>query len=594
MIDAKTMQGYIRDANPIPQLDDLEADELDRFVTAAHTRRAEIVQASKSEPRRPIPTGRVAPSRPVRAWAFAAAFIVVVAFFGIAALVVSGGEDTVTDRPPPSTTVTDPDSIRPEDVIGSGREDVALPTGGTPLPDFAGAVAGDDGTGPLPLGTVDEPPANHRLDFLFEFCRPDCFRDAHFMDPEDPRVGSGIWTAGLPFHVRHGFINSEEEPLGEGFDVVLYVTQMDWGDAAGGLVELGPTHRYTSDYVVRGMSDQCGPGYETQTERESCEWFVHDFPEGLPEGRFGMWVVWEAPCRAWLDLGLTRTCDDPNQVVSLFSSGFDAPFGSFEPGFHEWNDAQLSPEEISELAGVFPEPFDMSPPLDPAEIDAGDVAPSSDATPLSDDHTAVDIGTPRLPVGERTDLPNNARLDFLATLCWGDCFRDAHVADPADDQLGFGTWVADVPFHVRHGFVNDEEVPLSDDFDVVVHVIRREGPELDAGLYEMGHTHRFSSDYVLRDATTKCGPGYWDQTEPQTCEWFVHDFPEGLPQGRYDIWAEWYAPCSAWLDLGVVDACADPSEVTSRFASSVNMPFDRGVAVDSLGSEPITRGAVPD
>jgi hypothetical protein len=46
-----------------------------------------------------------------------------------------------------------------------------------------------------------------------------------------------------------------------------------------------------------------------------------------------------------------------------------------------------------------------------------------------------------------------------------------------------------------------------------------------------------------------------------------------LPAGRYDIWVEWYAPCSAWQDLGLAEACADPGEVSSRFAASVNMPF---------------------
>jgi hypothetical protein len=71
----------------------------------------------------------------------------------------------------------------------------------------------------------------------------------------------------------------------------------------------------------------------------------------------------------------------------------------------------------------------------------------------------------------------------------------------------------------------------------------------------------------------KCGPGYWDQTDPQPCEWFVHDFPDGLPPGRYEIWVEWQAPCAAWLGLGLADVCGDPDEVTGLFATSVNMPF---------------------
>ena len=36
MIDVDAMQGYIRDANPIPTLDDLDPDELTAFVAVAH------------------------------------------------------------------------------------------------------------------------------------------------------------------------------------------------------------------------------------------------------------------------------------------------------------------------------------------------------------------------------------------------------------------------------------------------------------------------------------------------------------------------------------------------------------------------------
>ena len=212
----------------------------------------------------------------------------------------------------------------------------------------------------------------------------------------------------------------------------------------------------------------------------------------------------------------------------------------------------------------------------------------------------VDAGQVRLPVGERTELPNNAWLDFLAGLCEFDtCYRDAHLIDPLDDQRGSGTWVAGHPFHIRHGFVNETADPLDDGYDLVVYVTRRQGLNLGGGVYDLDQTHRFTTDYVMRGLTAKCGPGYWNQTEVHTCEWFVHDFPQGLPPGRYDIWVEWYAPCSAWLDLGLTRSCNDPSEVSSRFASEVNMlfsgeafgnPFD--LAVDPLSdTEPITRGA---
>lgn len=201
--------------------------------------------------------------------------------------------------------------------------DVA-PTGGTPLPDEAGALPGDDGSTRLPLGAVDTVPNADHLDFLFE--GPGCFRDAHFMDPRNPSLGSGTWVADRPFHVREGFINDGVQPLGEAFDVVLYVTRLETGRDE-------PTYRYTSDYVLRGTTDRCGPRYRTQSEAETCEWFVHDFPDGLPEGRFAIWAVWEAPCGAWVDLGFADSCANPDRVISLFASGFDSPYVQSEPHY---------------------------------------------------------------------------------------------------------------------------------------------------------------------------------------------------------------------------------------------------------------------
>ena len=46
MIDATVIEGYLRDANPIPDVDDLDADEFARFVAAADTRRTALMQAS--------------------------------------------------------------------------------------------------------------------------------------------------------------------------------------------------------------------------------------------------------------------------------------------------------------------------------------------------------------------------------------------------------------------------------------------------------------------------------------------------------------------------------------------------------------------
>ena len=118
-------------------------------------------------------------------------------------------------------------------------------------------MAGDEGRGLRPLGTINMAPNPNRLDFLVE--GPGCYRDARWIDPLYSDYASGKWTADRPFHIRESFINNRAEPLGEGFDVVVYVTRV-----VEGSVE--PTYRYTSDALLRGISDRCGPTYGTQTE----------------------------------------------------------------------------------------------------------------------------------------------------------------------------------------------------------------------------------------------------------------------------------------------------------------------------------------
>jgi len=277
-----------------------------------------------------------------------AGLALVVAACGIGAVGSAGQVAT-----PSSDTIVDIATGEPYDpvlpVLVADASGVAS-TGGTPLPDVAGSVLGDDGSGPLPLASVTTLPDSVQLDFLFELCWYDpCFRDAHFMDPDNPDVGSGVFGAEMPFHVRQGFINNSDEPLGEGFDVAIYVTDMDAPGEFGGSAA-GQTVRYTSDYVVRGTSEACGPTYRTQTGPQTCEWFVHEFDTGLPAGRHAMWAVWEAPCSAWVDYGFIDSCDDPNEVMSLFSSGFDSPFDSGGPSYTEPNHAKLSAEEeVAEL-----------------------------------------------------------------------------------------------------------------------------------------------------------------------------------------------------------------------------------------------------
>ena len=139
---------------------------------------------------------------------------------------------------------------------------------------------------------------------------------------------SAAWEADKPFHVRHGFVNENEEPLGADFDVVLYVYEYD------GLRPDGPVRRYTSDYVLRGTTDECGPTYRDQSTPVTCEWFVHEFPDGLPSGRHALWAMWEAPCSAWSAYGFVDSCDDPDEIRALFASGVDSPWG---PEPVEWD-----------------------------------------------------------------------------------------------------------------------------------------------------------------------------------------------------------------------------------------------------------------
>ena len=193
----------------------------------------------------------------------------------------------------------------------------------------------------------------------------------------------------------------------------------------------------------------------------------------------------------------------------------------------------------------------------------------------------------RVPVGGPT--PDNPRLDFLYAFCPGieQCTRDAVFVHP-ELLIGTGPWIAYEPFHIRHGFVNTDVSPDRSGaglgFDVHVFITRTEGPPLDGGVFEIGQTYRFTSDYVVHQTEDRCGPGSQSQTEPQPCDLFVNDFPEGLPPGRYSFWVEWLAPCRAWT---VIDLCQGPLQVVSLFGSSVNSPFYH----DEFTSEDDTGGA---
>ena len=430
----------------------------------------------------------------------------------------------------------------------------ALPTGGSPLPDMAGALPGDDGTGPLPLGTINDAPNPDRLDFLFEFCWPECFRDAHWMDPKNPTKGSGVWTAGRPFHVREGFINNREAPLGDGFDVVLYVTRMgDGGDEA--------TYRYTSDYVMRGTSDRCGPTYETQTGPATCEWFVHDFPDGLPEGRFAIWAVWEAPCRAWIDMALTDECQDPDEVISLFSSGFDAPYTDQD---------RASPRSRAHSPRIRPKRHARIPQKPRHRL-----VRWTTWRPCRRAAARFQTWRGHCPATMVRDPCRWARSTMrptrtASTSCSNSAGRSASATrtgwTPRTRPWALASGRPAVRSTSAKGSSTTGRQPLGDGFDVVLYVTRMGDGGDEA-------TYRYTSDYVMRGTSDRCGPTYETQTGPATCEWFVHDFPDGLPEGRFAIWAVWEAPCRAWIDLALTDECQDPDEVISLFSSGFDAPY---------------------
>lgn len=500
--------------------------------------------------------------------AFAAALVVVVLIGGAAVLVRFAPETE-------EVTATTVGSETANDIVRSD------PTGGTPFPDLAAAVPGDDGAGPLSLGVVSTLPDSVQLDFLFELCwTPNCFRDAHFMDPSGSGLGSGAFEPDTPFHIREGFPAIGAEPLGAGFDVVVYVTPLDLPGEFGGSAS-GATLRYTADYVVRGETDACGPDYERQLGTVTCEWFVHEFPDGLPKGRHAMWVVWEAPCRAWVEYGYVESCLDPDEGMSVFSSGFDAPF---EVGATAY--VSIDGDGTVGLGDLFGDGSGLERILPVA--DPSGAAPTG-GTPIPDMAAATvgDPGQSTVSLGQITSLPGSVHLDFLFEICWPEvCFRDAHFMDPAGSGLGSGTFVAGKPFHIREGFPVVGDEPLGEGFDVVVYGTPMDLPGEFGGV-ATGPTVRYTADYVVRGEAAGCGPTYRSQEGPVPCEWSVHEFPDGFPAGRYAMWAVWEAPCWAWVEYGFVESCVDPDEVLALFSSGFDAPFENGASYSEADQRPM-------
>jgi hypothetical protein len=374
--------------------------------------------------------------------------------------------------------------------------------------------------------------------------------------------------------------------------VLIYVMPLDQPGEFGG-VSVGESLVFTSDFVIRESTELCGPNYSNRTEPVSCELFVHEFPDGLSAGRWAIWAFWTAPCSAWVDMGLASGCDDPDEVVSHFASGVDSPFEQFPPPYGEVNGALLSDAErevlttgMGPMAPVGPDNYPLPGGMEP--VDASGASPNG-GSPRPDYEGTVpgDDGTGPLPLGTINELPSSSRLDFLYELCNGDtCFRDAIFVRLADPTQSGGPGGANEPFHIPHGFVNDGTEPLGEGFDLVFYATPMDLPGEFGGI-SVGQTRRYTSDYVMRSTTDECGPTYRSQDGPQTCEWFVHDISDGLPAGRWAMWASWEAPCWAWLDLGFTDTCADPDEISSMFASGVDSPFgvDESGAVSGTGRD---------
>lgn len=258
-------------------------------------------------------------------------YTVVLVIVGVAAIVGLAGLSALTAEKEEVVAVTTaaPGALTAHAVDPA----IAMRNPSVALPDFDGALLENQATGRLELGVVGTLPGDIYLDFLIDGCHDasdeDCYLDAAFVSATRPEFKSSAGQIGEPFHVRHGFVNDGTEPLGPDFDVLIYI--IPTGDTPGenrlgeAPIERGRSYRFSSDYVIRGVSDRCGPTYDTQTQSVTCEWFVHDFPQGLPEGRYDMWAVWQAPCWAWIEFGFIDQCAGAEEVLSLFSSGVNSP-----------------------------------------------------------------------------------------------------------------------------------------------------------------------------------------------------------------------------------------------------------------------------
>ena len=501
-------------------------------------------------------------------WAAGLAAAAVVLLLGLTPFLLGGGEaGDVTDdlaQPESPTVPQEPDLAVGQDPSEPTLtvDPLNIPPNPTSAPLRGEWVEGDDGSPRKLMEADDALWGGNYLDFLaVDYSGK--FLDARFYGPGLPDAGDGAFRANTPFFVRHGFVNSGPGLLGPEYDVEVYVVRQEGPDLGDGIFQIGQTYRYTSDYVVMGMAEKCGPTFAIQTGPVDCERYIHNFPEGLPEGRYDLWAVWTAPCSAWVEMGLIDSCADPSEVVTHFAASVNSPLYSSESGL-----ASPGDPGDGESSGFWPwqDPAFWNRSGNPTTVDpAGVSIPGDD-------------GTAPLPLGTIDTLPVDDYLDFLSKDC-EECFLDARFFGPELSEYGSGPFVANRHFVVRHGFVAGPD-PLGPDYSVNLYITRWTGAQ--GGPFELGQTYMFTPDFVMRGMTDRCGPTHDSLTGPVECEWFVHDFPEGLPEGRYDLWADWVAPCSAWVDMGLTESCADPGETMSLFSASVNSPFgpDEGILDD--------------
>jgi len=115
VIDADVMQDRIRNANPIPHVENLNADELAYFVAATRTRRAAAMQAPTQYPTETETTPATAPlPRRRSVWAFAAAFVLILGVIGAAGLLLRGDGTPVADEPAVSVDSPEPATFVPD------------------------------------------------------------------------------------------------------------------------------------------------------------------------------------------------------------------------------------------------------------------------------------------------------------------------------------------------------------------------------------------------------------------------------------------------------------------------------------------------